>query len=205
MNSARDFYARPGEKIAPKLRALARFILAQRTVTSGAGIRRHQTKAGTALVADLNAPVFAGAFSVRVAESKATIGHGTCNGLVPTIEDVPIDGVIDGEQGKVPELDLSDGPDDSGRSWVTLAAVRNADYQAGASAAGEEYLFEIAHVNDVAALDGRPDAEDRGHRPLALLLWSAGGRVQRVVRDVYFNQQHHWLAASRRHLFLAAS
>lgn len=196
--NAEDFHVRPGQPVRAAVRRLARLVLRQKQITTGAGIRRHQTADGTAVVADLRGSPFAGAFTIRLQEKKATIGHGTCNGLVPTIEELPIDGVIDGVPGKVPVLDLSDGPNDDDRSWITLAAVADAENEG-------EFLFEIAHVIDPALLDGRPDEEDRGHHPLGMLVWTSAGLPQRVVRNVYFNQQHRFSKTSNRHLFQAAS
>jgi hypothetical protein len=198
VNSPRDFYAEPGEPIRPKLRALAQFVLRTGRITTGAGIRRHEASDGTAIVADLRAEPFMGFFSCRVKDKKKIIvGTGFVNGgTVPTIDEQPIDGIVDGKQGTIPELTIDEGPDDNLRSWICVRATPSADPDADSA-----FAYDIAHTSEGLLLDGRNDDEMRGWTAIAMLVWSSADVIARVMRVNYFNLRHHYDAEAKRHVF----
>lgn len=199
MNAA-DFQARPGEAVGPKVRALARFILKQANITlGGTGMRRHQYTRGTQIVADMPVASFGGSFTVTLkGSSSCTVGLGTVDGgTVPTIQDMPIDGMVDGKQQAIPELDITAGPNGDLRSWVCLRATP-VDGAADGEAA---FTFDVIHTNDDSLLDGRDDEQKRGLFPLAMLVWTNGTTVSRVVRHTHFDQRHTYDAEAHLHEF----
>lgn len=198
--NASDFHARPGEAVGPKVRALARFILKQSNITlSGTGMRRHQYARGTQIVAEMPVASFGGSFTVTLKGSTiCTVGLGTVDGAtVPTINETPIDGMVDGKQQAVPELDITGGPNDDLRSWVCLRATP-VDGAADDEAA---FSFDVIHTNDDSRLDGRDDDQKRGLFPLAMLVWTSQEAVSRVVRHTWFDQRHSYDAEARLHDF----
>ena len=201
--NARDFHVRPGDSIARAIRALAAHILREARLTTGAGVRRHQTAEGSHIVADARSPAFGGSFTVAMRGARAcTVGHGTVNGaVVPVINGVPVDGVIQGRALPPPVLALASAPDAARRSWVCLRATPAPD---AAAMDGRECLYEIAHITDASLLDGRDDDMGRGHHPLAMLVWADAASVSRVVRAAYFNVRHTRDAVARVHSFIPA-
>lgn len=182
-------------------------------------LRVHTARDGYHVIADITAPPFHGAFTVRLAARlKARIGLGTVEAIIPTLQGRRIDGKdAEGEQGRVPLLDLSDGPGDNLRSWVCLRVV--ADLNTGVIDPDNPESATIVHLQTLigvfngAALD---DGVGAAHLPLAMLVWADDRTVQRIVQNVYFNQRHSFTpperglqpapqAARGLHLFLPAA
>lgn len=200
--NASNFHARAGERVIPKLNALARFILGASNINlSGTGLRRHKGQRGTQIVADMQGASFGGAFPVTLRGSQACmIGLGTVNGAtIPTINGVPINGMIEGKQEAVPELEIEGGPNDELRSWVCLRATPK-------EGEGDkvEFEYEAIHTNDDARLDGSEDDQKRGFFPLAMLIWSGDSEVSRVVRNTWFNQRHSYDEKAKWHNWSAS-
>lgn len=205
MITASDFYARPGEPIRPKLRALATFVLAQGRLTTGAGIRRHESSNGTALVADLRPDAFTGFFSCRLKDQKKIIvGQGFINGsIVPTINGQPIDGIDDGKQRAIPELTISGPPDENLRSYICVRAspLDPSSTSVNNGQPPSTFSYDIIHTADGSLLDGKADSDQRGHHAIAMLVWSDATTIQRVVRVSYFNLDHSYDAEAKQHVF----
>ena len=199
MIRAEDFYAKPGEPIRPRLIALAKFIAGDARTVSGAGIRRHQSKTGTTIVADFRPPPFGGFFGVAVLDDKATVSFGTVNTIVPTINDVPIDGIDDkGKAGEIPTLKIEGTPTAEHRSWVAVRAVPSEDEEA----ASNGFVFEMTHTNDASLFQGNSDDDGAGHFPVAMLIWSEDNETLRQVRRVhYFCLQHSYDEATEKHVW----
>lgn len=189
MSTARDFYAMPGEPIRPKLRALANHIARTGGVQSGRGIRKHVYGNGTSMVVDPQSSAFVGAFAVRVSGGMATVGTGTVNEVVPTIDGEQIDGVnAEGTLGKVPSLSIEDGPNAQLRSWVCVEALYDAE--TGGIAEADDSLI-VTHRADLPvakeqAIAGEPQ---RIIKPLAILVWQSEDVVSRVRQITYFDQR----------------
>jgi hypothetical protein len=194
MNSPADFYAAPGEAIRPKLKALALFVVSQSRLQTGASIRRHQSLNGTSVVADVRSPAFSGSFGVvKKDDNSVTVRQGFVNGsLVPTIDGVPCDGIVQGEQKEIPVHRLEAGPNKDQRSWVCVRAVPG---ELGV------FSFEIADTDDGALLTGKDDELKSGLFPIAMLLWSAEGEIRTIQRVAYFNLQHSYDDKLKRHTF----
>jgi hypothetical protein len=194
MNSAADFYAAPGEAIRPKLKALALFVVSQSRLQTGASIRRHQSLNGTSVVADVRSPAFSGFFGViKKDDSSVTVRQGFVNGsIVPTINGVPCDGIVDGKQDEIPVHDLESGPNAENRSWVCIRAVP-----------GEldVFTFEIADTNDGSLLTGKDDELKRGLYPIAMIIWADENEIRTIQRVSYFNLQHRYEEKLKRHTF----
>ena len=181
-----------------RLRAWVRS-LPEVPVTSG-NVRVHRSPGQTSVVAETQPALFKGAFAVRIRAQQATMGDGLLNGMVPTINGTPMDGVdASGTQGPRPVLDLSSGPNARLRSWIALQ-VRVTD--AGEIDPNDPTAVQIIHTNDLTATKD-------GLHALAMLVWTDPSAINRVRQIVYFNQQHAYRpkTASRpaQHLFWSAA
>jgi hypothetical protein len=196
MNSPSDFYAQPGEPIRPKLKALAHFVVSRSRLQTSAGIRKHEGLTGTSVVADLRSPGFGGFFGVVKKDVKSvTVRQGFVNGsIVPTINGVPCDGIVDGKQDEIPVHELESGPNADKRSWVCIRAVP-------AEVEGEDFTFEIADTNDGSLLTGKDDELKRGLYPIAMIIWADENEIRTIQRVSYFNLQHRYDEKSKRHTF----
>lgn len=173
-------------------------------MTQSGPVRLHRSREGLAVVADLPRPSFAGAFRVRQSGAASVrVGLGTIEQIIPTLRGVPLDGKdAKGNDVRVPDLELDEGPNDELRSWVFLQVrvYPESGLLMGVDA-GEDDAPQVVHGNDLKARYqngfSRDDGEGRGWLPLAMLVWGEDERtVQRVIQNVYFHQRHTWRPAT---------
>lgn len=186
----------------------------RRTILTATGpVRVHHDAWGNAhVVADTTPASYGGAFRVSIAGAmQVRVGNGTCEGITPRLNGVPLDGMDGTRAVRVPLLKLEDGPDANLRSWVMLRFV--VDLSTGLPVPDDEDTATIVHRNDLSAVFANgvspDDRTGAGHLPLAMLVWRDERSLQRVVRNVYFQQRHHFVPATRErrafHLFSPAA
>lgn len=183
------------------------------SLTSAGPVRIHRDNWGNAhVVADVTPPGYGGAFRVSLAGAlQVRVGPGTCEGITARLDGVPLDGMDDGRTVRVPPLKLKEGPDADLRSWVMLRFV--VDLATGLPVEDDEDTATIVHRNDLSAVFANgvspDDGTGAGHLPLAMLVWRNERSVQRVVRNVYFQQRHSFVPATKDrrafHLFSPAA
>ena len=187
-----------------RLRAWVRS-LPEVPVTSG-NVRVHRSPGQTSVVAETQPALFKGAFAVRISGLQATLGDGLLNGLVPTINGKPMDGVdASGAQGARPVLDLASGPNARLRSWIALKVTGS---DTGEIDPNDPTAVQVIHTNDLQPGTGN-QAPGTGLHALAMLVWTDQSAINRVRQIVYFSQQHAYRpkTASRpaQHLFWSAA
>ena len=163
----------------------------KKKLTRTGPLRVHHGRRGKLhVVADVTPSRFKGWFRVRLAARLAFVGEGTVNNLTPTIGGATLD-------ANPPGVDLSAGPNSALRSWVCLRV--SVDLQKGALDEKTPDAQTIVHVNDLMPYVKNGLALDDGHGralwPLAMIVWQDARTPKRVVRNVYFNQSHTFMAA----------
>lgn len=154
-------------------------------VKKGAGIRIHSYPQGINIVADAQPASFVGRFSVRTSGLRCAVGPGRVNGITPNIGSTPIDGMTGKEQGEIPTLDLSDGPNSDLRSWVVIrVAVDPAAERPGLDKEDPDAL-QIQHTSDLDQ-DLPPGV---ALRVVAMLVWRDQSTLSRVHQALYFDQR----------------
>lgn len=168
-------------------------------VSAGKGVRLHRYPHGINIVADTGTATFAGAFTVRAAGLKVTIGTGTLNAVVPTIRAAPIDGLVDGKQQTIPTLDVS-YPGETKRSFVCLRVK----VDAAQLIADEPDAITVVHRASMPAAD---EPAEIGLHVVAVLQWSNTKAFS--IRQVLYHDQQHVAVMSKtgtlRHFFSAAA
>jgi hypothetical protein len=174
-----DYEVRDGQPIRPALARFARHVLTSTRVSVEGPARISRSVDGGTKVIFSPPPVsFPGSFQVQTRGAKEVeIGDGLASGLVPTIEEVRIDGLDEeGEplrEGR-PRLRCS-GPGADGRSYVVLA-----------SAAEETTPSAVEHLTLLPA--GLLDELGRALRIVAVLYWREE-RIERVRQVVWYDQE----------------
>lgn len=145
-------------------------------------------------MADIQRPNFAGAWPVTISNNEATVGAGTVNDLVPTINGIALD------DPKTPKLKLIGSPNEKLRSWIVLKVTVDPE-TSQVSEDGD--AITLAHVNDLAA--ERAKDEWIGIHPLAMIQWKDPKTIQRSRTITYFDLQHAFVKAVKAkpsmHLF----
>lgn len=200
-----DFYARSGEPVRPKLRALSSFVASEweRLQVSGPGVRMHQEPGqGRAIIVDPESVAFVGAFAAALRsgrDASATVGRGLVNGILPTIGGVGIDGT-DPATGRphrkgVPLILISltaGGAIEAARSWLALSVTVD-PITAQPDPAAEDAVTVRHLVQLTRAL---PDDPLTGLWPIAEIEWDATSRRPVRLRQIlYFDQRHLYIPA----------
>lgn len=207
-----DYLGSDGEPSAAKMRAFIRLVVRE-SRRQWPGFRREERRNGTTMVAIEEEPVFQGAFWVSLRDGLACrVGDGTVNGIVPTIDEVPIDG-LDEDGNPLPEgapvLDLSAGPGPRSRSYVCLRVA--IDPATGAPNPADPTAASIVHVPELPPGQhegGSPDVAGAGLHVLAQMRWNAdGSRITGKRQWNFFDQEHRFVAGQDgrpgRHFFRA--
>ena len=192
----RELYVQRGDAILPAWNKLLNWAK-QFRVLAGRGIRLTRTPNGTYIVADLQASTWDHPFRVMLGGKEVTVGMGTLNNRIPTINGVPLDGAQ-----AVPRLKLASGPNAELRSWVCLQV--RVDRQSGEINTDDETAVSIVHKNDIE--NGLPSDGIIGLHALAMLVWNPDrSSVKRLHQVTHFHLQHRWLKGTNqqpaRHLF----
>ena len=200
----RELYVQRGDAILPAWNKLLNWAK-QFRVFAGRGIRLTRTPNGTYVVADLQASAWDHPFRVTLGSKELTVGIGTLNNRIPTINGVPLDGAQAGKAHAAPKLKLTSGPNAELRSWVCLQV--RVDRQTGEINADDENAVTIIHRNDIE--NSLPSDGSIGLHALAMLVWNSDrSSVRRLHQVTHFNLQHRWLKGSNeqpaRHLFWPA-
>jgi hypothetical protein len=200
----RELYVQRGDAILPAWNKLLNWAK-QFRVFAGRGIRLTRTPNGTYIVADLQASTWDHPFRVSLGGKELTIGMGTLNNRIPTINGLPLDGAQAGKAQAVPKLKLTSGPNAELRSWVCLQL--RVDRQSGEISADDENAVSIVHKSDIE--NGLPSDGSIGLHALAMLVWNSDrSSVKRLHQVTHFHLQHRWLKGTdpqpARHLFWPA-
>ncbi len=195
----RELYVQRGDAILPAWNKLLNWAK-QFRVLAGRGIRLTRTPNGTYIVADLQASTWDHPFRVMLSGKEVTVGTGTLNNRIPTINGVPLDGAQ-----AVPKLKLASGPNAELRSWVCLQV--RVDLQSGEINTDDENAMSIVHKNNIE--NGLPSDGIIGLHALAMLVWNPDrSSVKRLHQVTHFHLQHRWLKGTNqqpaRHLFWPA-
>jgi hypothetical protein len=195
----RELYVQRGDAILPAWNKLLNWTK-QFRVLAGRGIRLTRTPNGTYIVADLQASTWDHPFRVMLSGKEVTVGMGTLNNRIPTINGVPLDGAQ-----AVPRLKLASGPNAELRSWVCLQV--RVDRQTGEINTDDENALSIVHKNDIE--NGLLSDGTAGLHALAMLVWNPDrSSVKRLHQVTHFHLQHRWLKGTdqqpARHLFWPA-
>ena len=195
----RELYVQRGDAILPAWNKLLNWAK-QFRVLAGRGIRLTRTPNGTYIVADLQASTWDHPFRVMLSGKEVTVGTGTLNNRIPTINGVPLDGAQ-----AVPKLKLASGPNAELRSWVCLQV--RVDLQSGEINTDDENAMSIVHKTDIE--NGLPSDGIIGLHALAMLVWNPDrSSVKRLHQVTHFHLQHRWLKGTNqqpaRHLFWPA-
>lgn len=171
-----------------------------RDISGGKGVRLHRYPDGINIVADTGGANFVGAFAVRQAGALAvTVGAGMLNTIIPKIDGVPIDGVVDGRQRGIPPLKV-EMPGADMRSFVCLRVVTD-DAQRIVDAPD---AVTVVHRTTMPAAD---EPAEVGLHVIAMLQWS-DRTTFRVWQVLYHHQQHIAIkerSGGVRHFFTAAA
>ena len=195
----RELYVQRGDAILPAWNKLLNWAK-QFRVLAGRGIRLTRTPNGTYIVADLQASTWDHPFRVMLSGKEVTVGMGTLNNRIPTINGVALDGAQ-----AVPKLKLASGPNAELRSWVCLQV--RVDLQSGEINTDDENAMSIVHKNNIE--NGLPSDGIIGLHALAMLVWNPDrSSVKRLHQVTHFHLQHRWLKGTNqqpaRHLFWPA-
>jgi len=195
----RELYVQRGDAILPAWNKLLNWAK-QFRVFAGRGIRLTRTPNGTYVVADLQASTWDHPFRVTLGSKELTIGMGTLNNRIPTINGVALDGAQ-----AVPKLKLASGPNAALRSWVCLQV--RVDRQSGEINTDDENAVSIVHRNDIE--NDLPSDGTVGMHALAMLVWNPDrSSVKRLHQVTHFHLQHRRLKGTdqqlARHLFWPA-
>ena len=195
----RELYVQRGDAILPAWNKLLNWAK-QFRVLAGRGIRLTRTPNGTYIVADLQASTWDHPFRVMLSGKEVTVGMGTLNNRIPTINGVALDGAQ-----AVPKLKLASGPNAELRSWVCLQV--RVDLQSGEINTDDENAMSIVHKTDIE--NGLPSDGIIGLHALAMLVWNPDrSSVKRLHQVTHFHLQHRWLKGTNqqpaRHLFWPA-
>jgi len=195
----RELYVQRGDAILPAWNKLLNWAK-QFRVLAGRGIRLTRTPNGTYIVAELQASAWDHPFRVMLSGKEVTVGMGTLNNRIPTINGVALDGAQ-----AVPKLKLTSGPNAELRSWVCLQV--RVDRQTGEINTDDENPVSIVHKNDIE--NGLPSDGSIGLHALAMLVWNSDrSSVKRLHQVTHFHLQHRWLKGTdqqpSRHLFWPA-
>ena len=208
--SPEDFYARPHEKVRPKLAALARYVLGQARLTSGQGVRVHQYENGKSVVADPSGPSFIPHLKVSYSgDMKITVGAGLVAMQIPRINRVRIDGSKpDGKSVERPSLKIDAPPSGALASWVCVQVTVDPKTGVVLKEEDDPSAVEIVHLhsNERFANGYSPDDElFRGVHPLAMIVWRNAKQIGRLHQVVMHDLQHAYkLPAAKqkgRHFF----
>lgn len=164
-----DLRVKPGDPVQPFVENLLRILPEVfKPHTTSEAVRFIQESDGVNVVVDLESTPYIPPFHVTLTQGQAAVREGVVNGdMVPTLKGVPLNGMKDGKQVKVPLLKLTGvSPNDQGWTWV---AVR-ASLAEGAIAIDPRNpdAFTIVHVNDLS---------DTSLQELALIKWSPDGKT----------------------------
>lgn len=200
----RELYVQRGDAILPAWNKLLNWAK-QFRVFAGRGIRLTRTPNGTYVVAEPQASAWDHPFRVTLGGKELTVGIGTLNNRIPTINGVPLDGAQAGKAHATPKLKLTSGPNAELRSWVCLQL--RVDRQTGEINADDENAVIIIHRNDIE--NSLPSDGSIGLHALAMLVWNSDrSSVRRLHQVTHFNLQHRWLKGTSqqpaRHLFWPA-
>lgn len=178
--------ARRGEPILPKWLQLQEWAKSFRLFT-GSQVRLEVTPDGT-WVNLVSRHFWDYAFRVTISNLQAKIGFGMVDGDLPRIGEARIDGT-DMEfaplETGVPRLDLSDGVQDSGRSFIAIQVTlpEGEDQPDREDPEG----LQIVHAPEIAL--------DQPLEPIAVLYWSAG-RVVKHLPIGRFDRKFHMFPAT---------
>ncbi len=195
----RELYVQRGDAILPAWNKLLNWAK-QFRVLAGRGIRLTRTPNGTYIVAELQASAWDHPFRVMLSGKEVTVGMGTLNNRIPTINGVALDGAQ-----AVPKLKLTGVPNAELRSWVCLQV--RVDRHSGEINTDDENAVSIVHKNDIE--NGLPSDGSIGLHALAMLVWNPDrSSVKRLHQVTHFHLQHRWLKGidqqPARHLFWPA-
>lgn len=177
----RKLYARAGEAVtAKKWNALMSYIESLlNALSSLIGPDLLKDEYGTTgfflRAAPQPAQPFVGSFFVSGGIDSLTVGLGMVDAIMPTIRGKAVDG--SGDNGQIPTLDASGGPNEKLRSWVCLEAFADPE----TLALREELPVIVTHRTDLTAESGKAVL------PLALLQWSDRTAISGIHQIVYFN------------------
>ena len=162
-------------------------------ISTGRDLRVHDGPDGRSIVAAPRYIPFSGQFFVSVQNSKeAQISPGTCDGQIPAIDQILLNGMKDGKQGDVPTLDLSEGPGPALTSYVCLQVKTDPKTGLVKDPTDPQAYTIIHRSTPVPRANGliKDDGNGKGQLELALLLWSDSNTISGLVQNVYFAQSH---------------
>lgn len=180
-----DLQARAGQPIAPLWQQLRQRLAAAGQLQLGTGMRLHQGPDGTTVIAEPSGKSFTPHFKVSLSGMEASVGLGTVNGDVPTIQGIGLDGVnSSGATVTVPRVKLTT-PDDLLRSWIVLQV--KIDLATGLIVE-EPDAITLIHTND-----RRSNIDPAlGWQPVALLTWADRRTPRRAHQIVMKDLNHVW-------------
>ena len=198
MRPISEILAKPGDSKRQKFNALIAWLQAfirERQIQShDSRVRLIQTSSGVSVIAEDSAVAESWSWQISItANMEATIGLGTLNALVPTIDGVRLDAATP------PQLLITEGPNEQLRSWIAIQVKVNPDTHQIDPAV--EDSVTIIHTNDLAKARQQGD----GIRPLAMLIWRDSQTIQEAHQIARLDLQHRYEPATKTmpatHLF----
>ena len=194
-----DLQAKAGQPIRPLWNKLVTRLRSAAQIQAGRGVRVHQGPEGTAVVASGTGGSYTPRFLVGISGKEATIGLGTVNGLVPTINGIALDGITaSGATVTVPHLKLT-APNAQLRSWIVVQV--QIDPESKVVRDDVEDAITLLHTDDLKAVPG----DDFGWHPVGLITWADRRTPQRAWNVTKLDLTHVYLTGSAgqkgRHFF----
>lgn len=182
-----DLKVKRGDAIQPFVEKLLKFLpQLTKPYTTSKDIRLMHTPKGVNVVAQLRPSTFTPVFQPALKKLEASIGVGyvqTSNKLhQPTIDDIPLDGLVDGEQKPVPRVKLKSGPNKELRSWLVLQVTHQKD--------PNQKIKDVITIIHASSLE--PPSPEIGWQALSMLVWKDSQTVDRVIPIVMHNLEHHF-------------
>lgn len=211
-------FVKVGEIIrASTWNAMARAVVALRLI-AGPGVRLRETGSGTIISFEGVGGTFLHPFKVSMSGNEARVRPGRVNGVMPTLNKVPLDGGEKKEE--VPPLDISKlKKDKEGKAWVALTvkcsdkdwSVQTAEIEQVADLSSESGNAPFTPGTEDPGITGPPSlggiagiSGRRARHPLALIReYEDGSRV--IFQITHFNLNHRVTAKEKtdvaRHFF----
>ncbi len=150
-------------------------------------------------------------FQATPSGRTVAIRPGFVNDEMPSIDGVPLDGILeDGTQVEPPRFEITDPPTEGRRSWIGIEA--HVDEEGVPLQSEGEPWIRVAHRTELhpdRVEGGSPDVAGVGFKAAAMLYWNAEATaVVRAIQISHHNYEHRYVAGldgrPGRHFFSAA-